>query len=267
MQARWCGQRRSGGVWLVVLLVSLLSACSGGYAPVTEQSLGARSTTPAPERYTVRRGDTLYAIAWRYGLDYRAVARLNGIDNRYIIYPGQKLRLKSSSSAAKASRAKNSSSASLSTQSSVAKTARPDNAGTGSSVDRSGKLAPTATVRWQWPVAGPLLARFSSGSTPNKGVDLAGAIGDPVRAAATGKVVYAGSGLLGYGNLVIVNHNEQYLSAYAHNSRIFVKEGDTVKAGDKIAEIGSTGTSRPMLHFEIRRDGKPVDPLKYLPKK
>ncbi|WP_369602242.1 peptidoglycan DD-metalloendopeptidase family protein [Hahella sp. SMD15-11] len=100
----------------------------------------------------------------------------------------------------------------------------------------------------------------------NKGIDIAGRIGDPVRAAADGEVVYAGSGLLGYGNLVIINHNEHYLSAYAHNRRILVKEGERVKAGQVIAELGATGTRTPKLHFEIRRDGKPVDPLKYLPR-
>lgn len=262
MQASWCRQGHGSGVWLILFLVSLLSACSSGYVPVTEQSMGARSVEPAPERYTVRRGDTLYAIAWRYGLDYREVARRNGIDNRFTIYPGQKLRLQvtGATPTSKASSAKAASTSTTRTSAS-SKTAASAKSASTPAVSGGGEVA------WRWPVSGQLLARFSSGSTPNKGIDLAGKVGDPVQAAASGKVVYAGSGLLGYGNLVIVNHNEQYLSAYAHNSRIFVKEGDKVLAGDKIAEIGNTGASRPMLHFEIRRDGKPVDPLKYLPKK
>lgn len=101
----------------------------------------------------------------------------------------------------------------------------------------------------------------------NKGINIAGSRGTPVKAAAKGKVVYAGNGLLGYGNLVIIDHNQQFLSAYAHNSRVLVKENDMVDAGQKIAEMGSTGADRIMLHFEIRRDGNPINPLKYLPKR
>lgn len=101
----------------------------------------------------------------------------------------------------------------------------------------------------------------------NKGIDIGGELGDPIFAAAAGEVVYAGSGLLGYGNLIIINHNALYLSAYAHNRRILVMEGQSIKAGQKIAEMGRSGVEKPMLHFEIRRDGKPVDPLQYLPRR
>ncbi|WP_132290722.1 peptidoglycan DD-metalloendopeptidase family protein [Marinobacterium mangrovicola] len=247
-------------IWVVVLAACALAACSGGYAPVTEQSLGSRYNGPVPSTYTVSRGDTLYSIAWRYGLDFKSVARLNGIDSRYLIYPGQKLRLKGQAVASSPRPSGTKSSPPAQTPSTASRpksTAKPMPAPAVSSSD----------IQWRWPTQGKLIGGYSSGSSPNKGIDLAGNTGDPVYAAASGTVVYAGSGLLGYGNLVILNHNRQYLSAYAHNSRILVKESDSVKVGDKIAELGNTGANRPMLHFEIRRDGKPVNPLQYLPKK
>lgn len=245
----------------VVLLTCTLVACSGGYAPVTEQSLGGRAQGPVPASYRVRSGDTLYSIAWRYGMDYRTLARINGIDSRYLIYPGQVLRLRGGTSSRSATRS----------TSSATVSAPPKKAPSSAAKTASSHSEPTpvvsGSIKWSWPATGQIIGRFSSGNNPNKGINLSGSRGDPVYAAAPGRVVYAGSGLLGYGNLVIINHNRQYLSAYAHNSRILVKENDTVQAGDKIAEIGSTGVGRTMLHFEIRRDGKPVDPLKYLPKK
>jgi lipoprotein NlpD len=123
-------------------------------------------------------------------------------------------------------------------------------------------------IAWQWPVTGSVIRRFSvSGAVVNKGLDIAGRQGDPVLAAASGKVVYSGPGMIGYGNLIIIKHDDTVLSAYAHNSKLLVSEGETVKAGQRIAEIGSSGTTRHQLHFEIRRNGKPVDPLLYLPKR
>jgi lipoprotein NlpD len=133
-------------------------------------------------------------------------------------------------------------------------------------------------LKWQWPHLGPILAKYyisnkksvkkSNGQKYiNKGIDISGHVGEAIFAAAAGEVVYAGNGLLGYGNLVIINHNEIYLSAYAHNRRILVQEGQKIKIGQKIAEMGRSETSRPMLHFEIRKNGEPVDPMRYLPKK
>lgn len=122
-------------------------------------------------------------------------------------------------------------------------------------------------IDWRWPHGGTVIAGFSTSGKVNKGVDIAGKSGDDVKAAANGSVVYAGSGLLGYGNLIIVNHSEHYLSAYAHNRKILVQEGEDVEAGQVIAELGSTGTEKPMLHFEIRRNGNPVDPTRYLPRR
>ena len=121
--------------------------------------------------------------------------------------------------------------------------------------------------QWRWPTRGIILSSFQGNDGFNKGIDLGGKLGEPVLAAAAGQVVYAGSGLRGYGKLLIIKHNETFLSAYAHNERLRVKEGDLVKVGQVIADMGSSGTDRVKLHFEIRRDGTPVDPLKYLPRR
>lgn len=258
--------------WRLVLtgwLIVLLGGCSTGYAPVTDQSLGATSARkgPAPASYRVQKGDTLYSISFRYGLDYRQVARWNGIRSRDFIYPGQRLRLTpsatTSSSGSKKAPAPSStaSTSQKSTSSSAVTRTSPPKKTT------SSEPASNGPVKWQWPHNGRILSGFGGGQPANKGIDIIGNEGDPVKAAAAGVVVYSGNGLLGYGNMVILNHNSQYLSAYAHNSRIFVREGDKVKAGEKIAEIGNTGAARMMLHFEIRRDGNPVNPMRYLPKR
>ncbi|MET4001176.1 peptidoglycan DD-metalloendopeptidase family protein [Marinobacterium sp. MBR-109] len=263
-------------LWLISLML-LLQGCSSGYAPVSERSMGARSEArgPAPASYRVQRGDTLYSISFRYGLDYREVARWNSIDSRYFIYPGQTLKLRPNSgskvSAASSTAASKPPSTAVAASAETARPAANPNrsattARTSSSSPPSASAGGTGPVSWQWPHKGRIISRFGGGEPANKGLDIAGNAGEPVKAAAGGEVVYAGNGLLGYGNLVIINHNQRYLSAYAHNSRIFVREGDKVKAGEKIAEIGNTGATRTMLHFEIRRDGNPVDPLRYLPK-
>ena len=128
-------------------------------------------------------------------------------------------------------------------------------------------LKPPRTGAWQWPASGRVIGRFAGGAQPHKGIDLDGRSGDPVRAANSGVVVYAGSGVRGYGNLLIVKHDDVFLSAYAHNSELLVKEGDVVKAGQTIARIGDSGTDRVKLHFEVRRKGTPVDPAKILPRR
>ncbi|MEC8428765.1 MAG: peptidoglycan DD-metalloendopeptidase family protein, partial [Pseudomonadota bacterium] len=122
-------------------------------------------------------------------------------------------------------------------------------------------------VKWRWPAKGKVIATFSSRNPLNKGVDIAGKLGESVVAAGSGVVVYAGSGVRGYGKLMIIKHSETFLSAYAHNRKLLVKEGQSVKAGQKIAEMGSSGTDRNKLHFEIRKEGKPVNPMGYLPKR
>lgn len=284
---------------LVILSFSLLQGCGTGFAPVTERSMGAGQTSsqvarssqagrpaplPNPGSYTVNRGDTLYSISWRYGLDYREVARWNNVNERFQIFPGQVLRLTpptGSATVASQSSVSRSSQAPVTSQEQgstsparePASTPQTTRQQTSSSSSSSAPSAPAQQPAasgqpvWRWPAEGAIIRRFSAAEGGNKGIDIAGNLGDPVIAAADGRVVYAGSGLLGYGNLVIINHNREFLSAYAHNSRILVSENDMVKAGDKIAEMGQSGTDRVQLHFEIRRNGRPVDPLGHLPRR
>ena len=275
---------------LVILLLILIQGCGTGFAPVTDRSMGARQvgvpvassssvTRPAPlpnpGRYSVNRGDTLYSISWRYGLDYREVARWNNVNERFQIYPGQVLLLtpptsSNTSSSTIATRPVAQSQQSATPTRSVTQpqnqTTRPQQSA--SQPAASGQQPSTSGQPiWRWPANGQIIRRFSAATGGSKGIDIAGKLGDSVVAAADGRVVYAGSGLLGYGNLVIINHNREFLSAYAHNSRILVSENDMVKSGDKIAEMGQSGTDRVQLHFEIRRNGKPVDPMSHLPRR
>lgn len=294
--------------WYLVLSFSLILVGCGGktYAPVSDRSLSSVSA-PSPSEYIVRKGDTLYSIAFRYGLDYRQLAIKNNIGARYSIYPGQRLRLKSASPpAASESIVRDSSivapkpvitstrtqAGSLKPSSSKSQSVAPQSKTAQKTAVNSSRAANSTTpkpkprpkpvtdkptkkiqtklvgpIKWKWPVSGRVIGTFKTKGLVNKGVNIAGSRGKTIAAAADGKVVYAGNGLLGYGNLVIVDHNQQFLSAYAHNSRVLVKENDMVKTGQKIAEMGSSGADRVMLHFEIRRDGKPVNPLKYLPKR
>lgn len=256
------GTSRAVAVWMLAV-VTLLAGCGGHVAPVSERSLNAPRggsaviSKPSPSgHYRVRDGDTLYSIAWRHGKDYRALARINGIDNSFQIYPGQLLRLSAKSAAKPA------------TKTIRATASRPKPATTSKPRPASATASlGSGPVRWRWPSSGAVIERFSSKGKSNKGINIAGKRGDSVLSAAEGVVVYAGNGLLGYGNLVIINHSQTYLSAYAHNDRLLVKEQQRVNAGQKIAEIGNSGAAKTMLHFEIRKEGKPVDPLRYLPKR
>ncbi len=198
--------------------------------------------------YRVRGGDTLYSIAFRHGLDYRSLALINGIAPPYTIYPNQVLRLRGSAKQVKKDRGP---SASRSPPVSTVKVAKPN--------------LPASVARWRWPLKGKVIGYFSLKNPVNKGIDIVGKAGDTVNAAADGVVVYAGGNLRGYGKLVIIKHTDNFLSAYGNNASLAVVEGDRVKAGRTIARVGSTAENKEMLHFEIRRDGKPVDPLRYLP--
>jgi len=269
-----------GKLVLALIVIFDLAACSGGYAPVSERSINSNSR-PLPQSgiYVVRKGDTLYSIAWRYRLDYRELARLNKIDSRYLIYAGQRLNLKAPASAVTKTSPlavnlplvvkplKGSGSTDTHASTGTSKTAAQKPVPPAAAVKAAAKprVVPPGHLTWRWPAEGPLLNGFSS--TATKGINIAGKAGDAVVAAGSGRVVYAGDGLRGYGILVIINHNQEFLSAYAHNSRVFVKENDMVDGGDKIAEVGSSGAAREMLHFEIRRDGQPVDPLQFLPRR
>ncbi|ARN72745.1 peptidoglycan DD-metalloendopeptidase family protein [Oceanicoccus sagamiensis] len=251
----------------VFISVLLLAGCFGGgnYAPVVERQ---ERVSVASDSHKVARGDTLYSIAWRYNLDFKGLARTNGIKAPYTIYPNQLIRLKDSGSGNTQAKTKSRSvtpSAKAKTTKKTASSTKTQS--TAKSVSSTVALNRSSyPFRWKWPAKGKVIRRYTSGSAVHKGIDLKGKLGEPVHAANSGKVVYAGSGLVGYGNLLIIKHNEQYLSAYGHNSRLLVKEGELVKVGQKIAEFGDTGTDKVKLHFEIRRDGKPVNPLGLLPK-
>lgn len=261
----------------IILIVSLLlvSCATHSPAPVFDRS---KSSVNRPATHRVSSGDTLFSIAWRYGLKYEALAKHNGITPPYTIRPSQIIRLDvaaSTTSGAGRQQAINSASSTASTlhrgtqKSAVTQNSnnnRQENK-TPDAVKSNSKTQVWSAPQWRWPVAGPILSSFQGNNALNKGIDLGGKLGEPVLAAAGGQVVYSGSGLRGYGKLLIVKHNEILLSAYAHNDKLLVKEGDFVKAGQRIADMGSSGTDRVKLHFEIRRDGTPVDPLKFLPRR
>lgn len=247
---------------VLAFAVLFLVGCSTGYAPVSDQSLGVRPepTRLAAGEYRVQSGDTLFGIAFKLGVDPRELQRTNNIRDKNRIFVGQVLKTEPAPSGQK----------SVAPQKVPTKTKKNSQNVVGSeprSTPAAGEVAAATNIKWRWPHDGKVLARYSSAEGGNKGLDISGKIGDPVFAAAEGTVVYAGSGLLGYGNLVIISHNQDFLSAYAHNSRILVRENQKVKQGELVAEIGNTGASVPMLHFEVRRDGRPVDPLRYLPKR
>ncbi len=239
---------------------------------------------PRGNTHSVNPGDTLYSIAWAYGIDYRELAAHNRIKEPFTIYAGQTLDLNLNSkrrATVDPSQPPGAPIRSLSTKpeekasasppppeaakpSSPRRISVPKRSAAASSRQQAETMRGTKIKKWEWPAKGEIVTDFASSG--GKGVDISGKLGQPVLAAADGRVVYAGGGLRGYGELIIVKHNKRYLSAYAHNNRILVKEGDKVKIGQRIAEMGSTGTESVRLHFEIRRDGKPVNPVRYLPR-
>lgn len=239
--------------FVLLSIIMLLSACSTvGPAPVTERF---QSSEYSPDQHRVTRGDTLFSIAFRYGTTVERLAAINGLAPPYTIYIDQRLKLKGPAAPKSVALA---SSKKTSPSTPIAKQKAPAKSSTVSVVHSDNT--------WHWPLAekGRLGARFVAGSASNKGIDLIAPRGTDVLAARAGVVVYAGSGLPGYGNLLIVKHDARHLSAYAHNERLLVAEGDTVKARQHVADLGSTATSSPKLHFEIRLDGKPVDPLRLI---
>ena len=256
--------------------------------------------------YTVKRGDTLFYIAWITGNDYRDLAQRNNIPEPYSLNVGQNIPLGNGSATGNggmlAATDATSGGVPKPPSTSQIQTATVDSQSTNAYSDNSGKqnvgkmlpaagavAATTATApvtapvvappvsstvsnsapvsTWRWPTDGKIIDNFSSSEGGNKGVDIAGSRGQPIFATADGRVVYAGNALRGYGNLIIIKHNDDYLSAYAHNDTMLVREQQEVKAGQKIATMGSTGTSSVRLHFEIRYKGKSVNPLRYLPQR
>lgn len=263
--------------WQLMLLgggLALLQGCSTSSFQAPVQDLGATPQRKVEiiqaREHVVAKGETLFSIAYRYGLDYRQLAQVNGIKApSYTIYAGQRLQLHQGGANAPASRTASRATTTASTNSKAA-SSRQEAANTSSSRKTAAKSStPVATgsVQWQWPASGKVLNTFSPNRNSDKGINIAGKQGDPVKAAADGVVVYAGNGLRGYVNLVIINHNQEFLSAYAHNHRILVKEQQQVKAGQQIAEMGQAEAGQGKLYFEIRRDGQPVNPLQYLPRR
>ena len=273
--------------WMAATLVAaaVLAGCSStsvNRAPVEDRgTAGAPRVDPAtlpgaenagkPGFYTVRQGDTIMRIATEVNQPWRDIARWNNLDNPNLIEVGQVLRVVPPAGTTVAS-------APALTEGprpapAPAKPAVPVATQTTPGVTPAPAPAPASPppppsagaddVDFIWPASGALIAGFDEAK--NKGLGIAGKAGDAVLAAADGRVVYAGAGLRGYGNLIILKHNNTFLTAYAHNQTLLVKEDQTVKKGQKIAEMGSTDADRVKLHFEIRRSGKPVDPARYLP--
>lgn len=250
---------------------------SSSMAPLSSAATSSRPSVGGPS-YRVAKGDTMYGIAFRNGLDFRDLARWNNISPPYTIYLGQMLRLGPGASAV-ASRSPATTIARPSASpppvpASTTKTPAPTGPAAAASAGSVTSAPPLSAqhpplvnrgpVSFNWPLEGPLLSRYASGDPARAGIDIGGKAGTQVRAAADGEVVYSGNGLVLYGELIIIKHTNSLLSAYARNGRRLVEEGSRVKAGQPIAEIGA---SRQQLHFEIRRDGKPVNPLEYLPKR
>ena len=314
---------------LLMLLLVLLTAC-GAPGPIMpgDRAGTERSSTISQSSYRVVRGDTLYSIAFRYGLDWRELARMNSIAAPYTIRVGQNLQLRSQSIASTPSQQRQPVQDTLPGQTgtigapprrvesrtiagdTTSSTSQPEPDSSTTS-DRSEITAPTtepepeprvsaappasttpaptpapvqpasrsqtrtniqtsgngrsvAGTTWYWPTQGQLARRFNANDT-RKGIHIAGESGQSIRSAADGEVVYSGSGLIGYGELIIIKHSDSMLSAYAHNRQRQVEQGDRVQAGQQIALMGEFEPNRPLLHFEIRRNGTPDDPLKYLP--
>ncbi|QTD43748.1 peptidoglycan DD-metalloendopeptidase family protein [Ottowia testudinis] len=269
--------------WLAAMLLAMavLAGCSStNRAPVEDRGAGTARADPAtlpgaenagkPGFYTVRPGDTIMKIATEVNQPWRDIVRWNNLDNPNVIEVGQVLRVVPPVGTAVASAApvtdvpRGAAPAPGKPPVPVATQTTPGTAP--APAPAAPTTPPTAgadNVDFIWPASGPLIAGFDEAK--NKGLGIAGKAGDPVLAAAEGKVVYAGAGLRGYGNLIILKHNNTFLTAYAHNQTLLVKEDQSVKKGQKIAEMGSTDADRVKLHFEIRRSGKPVDPARYLP--
>lgn len=289
--------RTQGWKWgMALVAVAALAGCaSSSRTPAPVEDRGTGMSRPAPMAadgtvavkqlpgaenagkvgyYTVKPGDTLIRIALESGQNWRDLVRWNSIDNPNVIEVGQVLRVVPpvATTAAAApdtgavARPVPSPAVTSGTPTQAASAPRP--AGSAAAAAAAPTPASAAAgddeLPWAWPTAaGAVLAGFDE--VKNKGIDIAGKAGDPVQASADGRVVYAGAGLRGYGNLIILKHNNTYLTAYAHNQALLVKEDQSVRKGQKIAEMGNSDADRVKLHFEIRRQGKPVDPAKYLP--
>jgi lipoprotein NlpD len=254
------GYRLFSAAAAILLALALWGCGSTGPAPVYD------GFGPAPDGYyRIRKGDTLATIASRHKVGYKTLAGWNKLGPPYRIYAGKLLRVeppdgRSRSSKSRGARIATSKKKPRSTSKSTVKTS------TGISKRSSGQSANVASgLGWRWPLEGKVVQKFRGGDRTRQGIRIAGRPGQKVLAAESGTVVYSGSGLKGYGNLIIVKHNKSYLSAYGFNSRLLVEEGVRVKRGQGVAEVGQASGGKYRLHFEIRRNGTAVDPMKYLP--
>ena len=268
-------------LYVVPLTLLALAGCaSQGTAPVRDgsgvSSAPAASVSPSTGYHTVRPGETLLGIARQYGVTLPDLVSWNRITDPDQIHVGQTLRVSPSAAAGAIAGSGGAVVTPVPATGSLAGTVPTVREPVGgrapvaepAPVEASPPVAvetPPSAVggQWKWPASGTVIAGFNESS--NKGLDIGGAVGEPVYAAAAGKVVYAGSGLRGYGKLIVIKHNQEYNSVYAHNDKLLVKEDDQVTQGQKIAELGSSEADRPKLHFEIRKQGKAVDPTGYLP--
>lgn len=282
---------------LLLIFISSLSACSstvsrapvfditgqeGGNVNTTSQSINNKNS------YQVEKGDTLYGIAWKTGVDANTLIQKNNLKPPYIIQIGQTLHLSGHTtqvakkithkSDLSSQNKKNSSNSDCTGQNCLknnpkaiaqekTKAYSTDNVDKRSTVSKVVSGNSQKVSSWQWPVKGKLTEKFSASPSEMQGISIVNDRATPVYAAASGQVVYAGNGLRGYGNLIIIKHNFDYLSAYAHNETLLVREDEVIKKGQKIATMGDSGTGFVHLHFEIRYRGKSVDPLRYLPKR
>jgi lipoprotein NlpD len=277
--------RASKLAWTMVAC-AMLAACAAprrGPAPVEDRGTAPRvSVAPGPAAaatpprvlpgaenagqpgyHTVRPGDTLARIALEAGQSWRDIARWNNLDNPNVIEVGQVLRVTPPGPVVTGTPALPAAAASA--PAGAASAPRPLASATPAAPAAQTPSPPEDEIAWSWPTPAGTTVIAGFDEQKNKGLDIAGRPGDPVLASADGRVVYAGAGLRGYGNLIILKHNNTFLTAYAHNQSLLVKEDQTVRKGQKIAEMGSTDADRVKLHFEIRRQGKPVDPSRYLP--
>jgi lipoprotein NlpD len=279
---------RSLGAWGTAVLAGvILAGCAAqaNRAPVEDRGQSASSSSTVdvkslpgaenagkPGYYTIKPGDTLIRIGLEHGQSWKDIARWSNLDNPNVIEVGQVVRVVPPGREAPVASSGSGRGVApvVVGGGSTATTTTRDAPGcnrNASAIHACNSPAPVAKgaddVNFIWPASGSLIAGFDE--QRNKGYDISGKAGDPVLAAADGRVVYAGAGLRGYGNLIILKHNNTYLTAYAHNQSLLVKEDQAVKKGQKIAEMGSTDADRVKLHFEVRRQGKPVDPSRYLP--
>jgi len=257
---------------LVLCSLVLLTACAPSWAPVEERSSYRRSYELTPDgRYRVRRGDTLHGIAFNFGLDWRDVARWNAIPAPYLIYPDQELRLSPPPARNPPPERKSAATAPARAESAPPPVTEPAAEPSKPTASTRAKAVPKPSgadpATWLWPTGGRVLSTFAPNDPSRNGIEIAGSEGQPVVAAAAGEVVYSGNGLIGYGELIIIKHNDRLLSAYAHNKSRLVSEGQVVAAGERIADMGRDERNQPLLHFEIRVNGTPQDPLSFLPRR